>query len=234
MFSTDGLLNEASAAAVVELTSATGSMAAADTMSTFHVAAAADAAVASNVQNATATPIATSTSTTTSTPMMMMMTKTTTTTTTTASTAATPVTLKTSRTADGTSLLLAAVSGSSKTPTSAQTIAATSPVAERTASTIRHFHSNDHHYMPAAQHKQQPEQSQSQQHRRQPLYGGALPPDNVVTIRPDYGITNVTAQIGANAYLPCKVSRMFCIDFLVFSFSFGPYLCRTYAQPPIR
>lgn len=24
--------------------------------------------------------------------------------------------------------------------------------------------------------------------------------------KPDYGITNVTAQIGTNAYLPCKVS----------------------------
>lgn len=27
--------------------------------------------------------------------------------------------------------------------------------------------------------------------------------------KPDYGITNVTAQIGTNAYLPCKVSEPF-------------------------
>lgn len=26
------------------------------------------------------------------------------------------------------------------------------------------------------------------------------------SINPDYGITNVTTQIGTNAYLPCKVS----------------------------
>lgn len=35
--------------------------------------------------------------------------------------------------------------------------------------------------------------------------------------KPDYGITNVTAQIGTNAYLPCKVSGQH--DFLFFSFS---------------
>lgn len=29
---------------------------------------------------------------------------------------------------------------------------------------------------------------------------------NGISIKPDYGITNVTAQIGTNAYLPCKVS----------------------------
>lgn len=30
-----------------------------------------------------------------------------------------------------------------------------------------------------------------------------------ISMKPDYGITNVTAQIGTNAYLPCKVS--FCV-----------------------
>lgn len=29
---------------------------------------------------------------------------------------------------------------------------------------------------------------------------------NTISIKPDYGITNVTAQMGTNAYLPCKVS----------------------------
>lgn len=36
---------------------------------------------------------------------------------------------------------------------------------------------------------------------------------------PDYGITNVTAQVGTNAYLPCKVSGIVLfVFFLVFIF----------------
>lgn len=39
---------------------------------------------------------------------------------------------------------------------------------------------------------------------------------NAISIKPDYGITNVTAQMGTNAYLPCKVSTT--LFFVVFSF----------------
>lgn len=35
---------------------------------------------------------------------------------------------------------------------------------------------------------------------------GFTEPNAAISIRPDYGITNVTAQMGTNAYLPCKVS----------------------------
>lgn len=35
---------------------------------------------------------------------------------------------------------------------------------------------------------------------------GFTEPNATISIRPDYGITNVTAQMGTNAYLPCKVS----------------------------
>lgn len=37
--------------------------------------------------------------------------------------------------------------------------------------------------------------------------------------KPDYGITNVTAQIGTNAYLPCKVSGQHDFFFLYLSSS---------------
>lgn len=35
---------------------------------------------------------------------------------------------------------------------------------------------------------------------------GFTEPNAAISIRPDYGITDVTAQMGTNAYLPCKVS----------------------------
>lgn len=37
---------------------------------------------------------------------------------------------------------------------------------------------------------------------------GFTEPNAAISIRPDYGITNVTAQMGTNAYLPCKVSNV--------------------------